>query len=326
MILNYKELYTVVKLAVIEDPGYTEIANFLFSPVLVSLNEFNVTNSNSRAWARGEENIPVIAQKYIGKRDCLDKLISFYNSNMIDNVLVEALREDMFDALAALVQSCDIKQNKKTKWLKLHEQGKNGAFLANVFQFAVLQKNKVSSSKKQKKASDPKSEAADEFRSLVGNKLKKPKAIVPETVQPEELGYVKELYAAYKDATGVSVENPDDLDRLNYRQHFEQQRKTYYAAEIIHQAVRDSTLPNEDYLFDNLKDEIEDGIYEVSHEHYEDGVKKIDAVMKQAALLPISPNVDHFTYNWIAAGEKKGVCHMLVSEERLKWVDDDEEK
>lgn len=330
MILNYKELYSVIKTAIVEDPGYIDVARFLFFPIENSFNDlggiglFEVTPQNSRQWSIGGEEIPGEAKRITGKKDSLKPLIDYY-SKMSDRFFVDVSKEDMFDALAELVGSCDIPLKKKNKWLKLHADGNDIEFLANVFQFAVQQKNKVSSGKKQKKASDPKSEAAEEFRSLVGNKLKKPKAIVPETVQPEELGYVKELYAAYKDATGINVENPDDLDRINYRQHFEQQRKTYYAAEIIHQAVRDSTLPNEDYLFENLKDEIEDGIYEVSHEHYENGVKKIDAVMKQAALLPISPNVDHFTYNWIAAGEKKGVCHMLVSEERLKWVDDDEE-
>ena len=75
-----------------------------------------------------------------------------------------------------------------------------------------------------------------------------------------------------------------------------------------------------------MKDEIEDGIFEVSNEHYENGVKKIDAVMKQAALVPISHNSDVLTYNWIAAREKKGVCHMLVGDERLKWVDNDDKE
>lgn len=326
MILNYRELYKVVKMAVIEDPGYTQIAEFLFSPVLTVLNDFNVTNSNSRAWAIGDENIPVVAQKYIGKKEGLDKIIEFYNSKMIDNVLVEALREEMYDALADLVQSCDVPPKKKEKWLKLHGNGEDGAFLACVFQYAVLQKNKVSPGKKQKKASDPESESLDEFRALVGKKLKKPKAVVPKTVQPEELGYVKELYAAYENASGVNVENPDDLDKINYRMHFEQQRKTYYAAETIRQAVRDSILPDEEDVFDVLKDEIEDGIFEVSNEHYENGVKKIDAVMKQAALVPISHNSDVLTYNWIAAREKKGVCHMLVGDERLKWVDNDDKE
>ena len=234
MILNYRELYKVVKIAVVEDPGYIDVARFLFFPIENAFNDlggiglFEVTPQNSRQWSIGGEEIPGEAKRITGKKESLKLLVDYY-SKMSDRFFVDVSREDMFDALAELVDFCDIPLKKKNKWLKLHDDGDDIRFLAGVFQFAVQQKNRVASGKKQKKASDPNSEAADEFKSLVGKKLKKPRAIVPETVQPEELGYVKELYAAYKDATGVSVENPDDLDRLNYRQHFEQQRKTYYS-------------------------------------------------------------------------------------------------
>ena len=38
----------------------------------------------------------------------------------------------------------------------------------------------------------------------------------------------------------------------------------------------------------------------------------------------ISSNTEQIMYNWIGPGEKMGVCHMLVNDERLEWVESDE--
>jgi hypothetical protein len=42
--------------------------------------------------------------------------------------------------------------------------------------------------------------------------------------------------------------------------------------------------------------------------------------MAKAPKVLISTAVDKATFNWIGPGEKKGVCHMLVNDERMKWV------
>ena len=64
MILNYKELYSVIKTAIVEDPGYIDVARFLFFPIENSFNDlggiglFEVTPQNSRQWSIGGEEIP----------------------------------------------------------------------------------------------------------------------------------------------------------------------------------------------------------------------------------------------------------------------------
>ena len=86
--------------------------------------------------------------------------------------------------------------------------------------------------------------------------------------------------------------------------------------------TRDSFRQGESDNFETLKDEIEAGVYLVSHDSsYPDGLKKANAVLDKAGGLPISYNTQDALFNWIGPGEKQGVCHILVNEERLEWVD-----
>ena len=95
-------------------------------------------------------------------------------------------------------------------------------------------------------------------------------------------------------------------------------------AETIDRKTRDSVKKDEDGLFDTLKDEVESGIYEISHNTYSNGLEKADTVLDRAGTISLSVNTQNSFFNWIGPGEKKGVCHMLVNDERLEWVDKDE--
>ena len=140
-------------------------------------------------------------------------------------------------------------------------------------------------------------------------------------MQPPELIYVTQLYAAYNTTgNGLNITKPDDLDPLDLREHFEHQRQSFYMAETIHSETRDTVLPGEKDPFDVLKDEIEFGIFSEKRKTYPDAVQKVDAVVGKASELTISTMVDDATNHWIGVGEKAGVCHMLVNDERLKWV------
>ena len=252
----------------------------------------------------------------------LEKMITYFNDKIVPMEISDALKDEMLDAMVELVNNCDLKLTAKKRLMKYYEEGAIGEFLARVFQRALLGNNKVAPSKKKKSASDKQSDSLDEFNGVIRGKLAKPQAVVPTTIQPDELGYVSELYAAYSDAYQVPVSKPDDLDSINCREHFDRQRKNYYLAEIIHEMTRDSFRQGESDNFETLKDEIEAGVYLVSHySSYPDGLKKANAVLDKAGGLPISYNTQDALFNWIGPGEKQGVCHILVNEERLEWVD-----
>lgn len=179
-----------------------------------------------------------------------------------------------------------------------------------------------STSNRKKPMPKPTSEALSKFEEEIRKKYKKPKTIVPDVVDNEEMNYVNELLGAYEEASGNSYDEPDDVKGSEYEGHFRQQRKNYYQAELIHREIRDVVRKDEDEGFDTLKEEIEDGIYTVSHRHYDLGLDKADAVLDYAGSMPISQNTGDNMLGWVGPGEKRGVCHILVNEKRLKWLED----
>lgn len=331
VILNYKSYYEAFKLGVVNN-GFKPVAEVLFYPLfhdhtLCDENgtPYEVDAQNASHWGNGQEHIQKEIQDAAGTKESLDAMIKYFNEKVVPIELSDALKDEMLDAMVELVENCDLRDNKRKQLLGYYNKGEIGEFLARVFQRALLGNNKVAPSRRKKSAADKKSESLEEFNSLVRPRLKKPVTVVPEEIQPDELKYVQELYKAYASKCKTTVDDFSDLAKIGYKEHFERQRKSYYMAETIHHEIRDSIRPNEDDCFSVLKDEIEDGIYETSSRKHADPVEKIDVVMERAAIVPISSNTENITYNWIGPGEKKGVCHMLVNEERLKWVEDNEE-
>ena len=176
----------------------------------------------------------------------------------------------------------------------------------------------MTSSKKKKKAADRDNESVDEFERLV---RRKPEAKVPKRIQHPEIKYVMQLYSAYSNVSGKTIKKASDLDALNYRDDFEHHRKNYYMAELVCRETRDSIRLDEASPIDALKDEMQEGIYETERRPYSDALLKVNAVMEQASKVQISGWIDDATFKWIGPAEKKGVCHILVNDERLKWVE-----
>lgn len=329
VILNYKSFYEAVKIGVVND-GYTPVTRMLFFPVF-DVNwgiqpcdadgvPYEVNNQNANSWCKGEEPIPAPVKTAVGKKTTLEALIKYYKSKDFTDQLYEATEDEMYEAVIYLVKNCDIPDSAKDKLLKVYNSGDHLAFLAHVFQRAIRGENKVVSKQRKKKAADKEADSVKEFNKLV--RKKKPETVVPATVQPPELTYVTQLYAAYSTTgNGLNITKPEDLDALDFREHFEHQRKSFYMAETVHSETRDAVLPGERDPFEALKDEIEFGIFAEKRKTYQNAVDKVDAVVGKASELSISSMVDDATNHWIGVGEKAGVCHMLVNDERLKWVD-----
>lgn len=329
VILNYKSFFEAFRLGFV-DNGYTAVAQVLFRPLFKDHNicdqngvPYAVDNQNANKWGKGQSTIPTEIQTAAGEDDMLQALITYFNDKVIRIEISAALKEEMLDAVLELVENCDLRASAKKRLKKYYESGNIGEFLARVFQRALLGNNNVASSKQKKSAADKQSESLDEFNGILRARTK-PETIVPATIQKREIGYVTELYDAYRDAYNVPISSPADLDAINCRKHFERQRKNFYLAETIYEKTRDSITPGEPDSFEILKDEVEAGVSPVSSKpNYPNGLDKANAVLAQAGSLPLSYNTQDATYNWVGPGEKQGVCHMLVIEERLSWVDRD---
>jgi len=143
----------------------------------------------------------------------------------------------------------------------------------------------------------------------------RPTVSIPSEI--EDLRYIDQLIKSYNTNSTNEILNTDDISS-SYKGHFEDARKSFYKAEELRMLNRDS-LP--DGVFENLKENIYDGVSSKSREEFEDGYKKVLAVESQAVQVPIESNPLKDVCQTI---DKKGLCHHLVNDEKLTWVEEDE--
>ena len=72
-----------------------------------------------------------------------------------------------------------------------------------------------------------------------------------------------------------------------------------------------------------VKEEMYEGVVTTEEKDYACGYDRMNAVMEHATLVELSSNLQTVTLNWIGPGEKKGICHMLVNDEKLSWIEGD---
>ncbi len=153
-----------------------------------------------------------------------------------------------------------------------------------------------------------------------GQRLQRPEELEPaQEVDTDELAYIAALLEAYSDDLKINIDTVKALEAYeNYFQHFSRQRKDYYKAETIRRFVRDTLTDTKE--FDVLKSDIFDGIIDVHEKEYESGYQRLIADLQQAAIVNTSKSLLDSRLHFVGSGERKGVCHMLVNEKKVKWV------
>jgi len=148
---------------------------------------------------------------------------------------------------------------------------------------------------------------------------------VPLDIRAEEMTYVIALFSAYADADGYEVyEHTNDLPNSRLKD-FKRQRRNYYKAESIRRGVRDNFTQEEGTEhFEALKEDMYDGIEEVYEEDYDDGVERLKAVLQQSSVITLNGSILSFIPGLLQNSAKKGICHMLVNDGKIKWVTEDE--
>jgi hypothetical protein len=149
----------------------------------------------------------------------------------------------------------------------------------------------------------------------------------PEEVAEHEIPYVTELMAAYGDAEGVATFTRDTLKEREekYGEHFKRQRKDFYAAESVRQGTREAYGDSDPDQFEVLKEETFDGVVDIWEQDHKNGFIRLLKVLAQAAQIRIDRCWLCRDTDWIGNSQKKGVCHILVNDGKIKgWVKRDE--
>jgi len=173
----------------------------------------------------------------------------------------------------------------------------------------------------------PISKVIDEYLDTVygnirfgGRKLSLPPSVIPSaTISEDELNYISELLKAYSDILNIDINTVEALAAYkNYFEHLNRQRKDYYSAETIRRFVRDTITDSQQ--FEILKSEVYDGVIDVHEQSYDNGYKRLVAVLVQASQTTTSKSLLDSKLHCIGNSERKGVCHMLANDKKISWV------
>ena len=292
-------------------------------------NPYKISNTEARDWFHGSQDIPQ------GIRDGSDnsKVVAGAVQYFEDNVVPEIYSDKEQDVLDKIIEDArgdkQVQASKLKKFEKLYQEGDTAQFLAETFLYAVKGKNGLYRRPVKKKKSKPLAETSDieEFENLLKTRYPKPEPMTPPAeLADHELIYASELFAAYADAEKVPEIVREDLSNTKYARYsrnFTRQRKYYYMAETVLEASRDTLKLKESEGFDKAKDEVFDGVIETCDKTYDNGYDRLVAVIEKASGVILSKGVQAALLEWIGPGEKQGMCHMLVNDRRMRWVEDD---
>jgi len=156
-------------------------------------------------------------------------------------------------------------------------------------------------------------------------KIERPSQInVPQEHEDIELTYIKELFSVYSETIRYKISSISDLTSFaRYLNHFQNQRKSFFAAETIRRFVRDTFSDNDE--FDVLKEEVYEGILEICLQDYDNGFERLTTTLQAATQISTSKSLLDSKLHYVGNTERKGICHMLVNDKKIKWVTDDGE-
>ena len=158
-------------------------------------------------------------------------------------------------------------------------------------------------------------------------KIRLPVELTPQNdISPQELPYVNALCDVYAERINrvVTIETLNSLPPALHR-NFAEQRKAYYSAESIRHSVRE-VFSDGDKQFLSLEEDAYDGISDTYYsDRHSSGYDRLLAVLDKVTSITLSKSAIMKIIGLIGNLEKKGICHILVNDGKIKsWVNIDE--
>lgn len=133
-----------------------------------------------------------------------------------------------------------------------------------------------------------------------------------------KMEYVTQLLKAYSNHEARNISNVDDLQAIPHlHRHFKRQREYFHNAHVLKRFSRDEFLNDDPYKY--VKNQVYHGIILEYESIHNDDLTRVDKTISRAQTLPIATN----ELGDITIMEKSGMCHDLVNENELRWVDDE---
>jgi len=264
--------------------------------------------------------------KSIAQNVAKNVVADYFEANLIANIPPTVL-PTVLDNVDMLIQGDTLLGPRKRRALKAaynRESKSDAEYLAEVWIFTICNcKNKADEQiiTKAKKEKNP-IKVIDEAEKLLALIPAPPTIEPPTQIQDFEQPYINELYAAYGDKEKISGFGEAHLaDHALYADDIKVRRIDYFSAESIRRGVMEIYGGNYANQFDVLKTETYAGVRNTVMKSFPNGFERMLEVMEKAAGFQTAQYLLTRSPNWISNRIKMGVCHFLVNDKKIWWVD-----
>lgn len=255
-------------------------------------------------YIRGYRKIQSKDAQYIYDHRDMEKYSEWINEQMDSS--------DSFDAVSAWLMKCEIEHD------KYHAADACATLLESILLETITGTTESGNAPEN---SDYDFKLVEEIQEKIKSLPRPAEVPIPRDATLEEIGYINELYKAYGDAEGETVFNKEDLLNFpEYEEDLSDRRIDFYAAETIRRGIMELGRGGLSNQFDVLKDETYDSVKDTERSAHLNGYERMLAVMGQAVAVPLRDYLLCASPYWISGKIKKGVCHQLVNDGKLKWV------
>lgn len=137
-----------------------------------------------------------------------------------------------------------------------------------------------------------------------------------ELTEVETLLYKNQLIKAYNSDSNNEIISEKDIYG-KYIRHFKNAETSFHKVEVLRRFTRD-TLGDKEY--EDFQEDMYQGIMNTVDDDYENNFKKVKATEDKASDMP----TEYYPLNKKCEKiEKKGVCHHLVQDKIISWIDDE---
>ncbi len=281
-------------------------------------NRYSFKSKELLEFLNGEERIYENITKAI-KKDEVIKHIEFDFEDMCGELLDDDAFDLVYDDLKRLVKNDDALPSESKKRLLSGRDDliSNGP---DIFIYAMGNDNLTNPKKEKVNKSLTPVEIQKRIIELI-NKYPKPLQIeVPKEITTEEMTYVSAILEAFAEDAGVDIILEDELlskkDYQKYKKKLDRYRTEFYKAESIRESLKDTKLEKEVGVFKQLEDETYDSIIDKVEEDYPTSYDRMTTVLSHVTTISLQSLI---ASSWVGSAEKKGVCHILVNEGRIRW-------
>ena len=273
---------------------------------------------------KGKQDVPKPMKIAVSKNPQIaaDALVQF--SEFLSSEISPQKENDLYFRLWKLIDATEIAPATVKKWLSEYNSHEYAKFLADVFLYAIVQDAPTHRGKKTGLSEkDTVIRDIDRLNSLLKGLADLPPIPKPEEIASVEDPFMEELLLAYGDHLKAEYhqkcELPEDLQEdLEYR------RDDFYSAETVLIQGASALGIGDDSEFCKLKEEVFSNVRDTyTAARTEDGYHRMLKVMERSDLTPCVKCVLART-NWVGSAEKRGICHMLAGEKKLRWVNPDD--